>query len=404
MSRFSPRSLAAVCASATAALAVAFLPAGATSAAPPTSTGQPSQPGLTAITILSGKSLSHSYMAMGAMASETLANPDDITTLDGVVYVGFQNGVGPQGQPSSDGNTDSTIVAMDKFGRVLGQWDIEGKCDGLTADPAIGGLIATVNEDAMSSLYTITPGSDGSAAIQHYTYNEALPHNGGTDAISIDGNKILISASAPGTTGTVSAPDASFPAVYSVTLDASNSVATVSPLFYDEDTAKVANAGSQEGQRQALALTDPDSSEVVPDGAPRFAHDFMLTSQGDQEQIFVHNVNNASKSLSVLSLSQSVDDTQWADGPGVLYATDSTNDTVDAVGGDFPQGPIVAVTPCGANNAPTPPTPCPDPPTFPANYLGSLNPWTGTVTQLAVGGAAFVPQGGLLFVPFSKTK
>ncbi|HWD55310.1 MAG TPA: hypothetical protein VG346_09305 [Acidimicrobiales bacterium] len=38
----------------------------------------------------------------------------------------------------------------------------------------------------------------------------------------------------------------------------------------------------------------------------------------------------------------------------------------------------------------------------PPNYLGSLDPGTGTVTQLAVSGADFVPQGGLLFLPFPK--
>ena len=82
-------------------------------------------------------------------------------------------------------------------------------------------------------------------------------------------------------------------------------------------------------------------------------------------------------------------------GHGVLYATDSTNDTVDAVTGDFPDGPVAAATPCGANSAPAT---CPAPPTYPANYLASLNPWTGQLTALTVGGVPFVPQGGLLFV------
>jgi hypothetical protein len=126
----------------------------------------------------------------------------------------------------------------------------------------------------------------------------------------------------------------------------------------------------------------------------------MLTSQGDQEQIFVGSKAKPSSALSVLSLSQSVDDTQWAEGPGVLYATDSTNDAIDVIGGTFPKGPIVAATPCGSNSAPAT---CPGP-GFPANYLGSLNPFTGAVTQLAVGGAAFVPQGGLLFMPFPTKK
>jgi hypothetical protein len=395
MTRFSSRSVVTICGSGLAALAVAALPAAA-----PAGADQPSsQPALMAFTILSGKTLSHTFTVSGTTnttASEPLTKPDDITKLDGLIFVGFQNGVGPQGEPSTDGNTDGTIVAMGRFGKALGQWDVQGKIDGLTADPAIGGLIATVNEDANSSLYTITPGAHGAVNVQHYAYNEPLPHNGGTDAISVLGDQILISASAPGTTGTLPPPQPTFPAVYSVTLDSATSIATVSPLFYDEDTATVANVGAQEGQKMALALTDPDSSEVVPKGAPRFARDFMLDGQGDQQQVFVDR-GNPSKSLSVLSLSQSVDDTSWAVGPGVLYGTDSTNDAVDVLGGTFGANPIVAVTPCGANTAPST---CPSLPDFPPNYLGSLNPWTGAITPVLVSGAAFVPQGGLLFMPY----
>jgi hypothetical protein len=393
MTRFSPRSVVPFCVSGLAALAVAALPAAA-----PAGADQPSsQPALTAFTILSGMTLSHTFTVSGTntTASEPLTKPDDITKLGGLIVVGFQNGVGPQGEPSSDGNTDGTIVAIGRFGKALGQWDVQGKIDGLTADPAIGGLIATVNEDANSSLYTIAAGAHGVLNVQHYAYNEPLPHNGGTDAISVLGDQIFISASAPGTTGTLAAPQPTFPAVYSVTLDSATSVATVSPLFYDEDTATVANVGAQEGQKMALALTDPDSSEIVPKGAPRFARDFMLDSQGDQQQIFVEK-GDPSKSLSVLTLSQAVDDTAWAVGPGVLYGTDSTNDAVDVLGGTFGANPIVAVTPCGANTAPST---CPSLPDFPPNYLGSLNPSTGAITPVPVSGAAFVPQGGLLFMP-----
>jgi hypothetical protein len=398
MSPLSPRSLGALAATAATTLGIALLPAGAAVAAPG---GPPWSPhGLTATSILSGTSLQHTYTISGSSstATEPLSDPDDITQLDGVIFTGFQNGVGPQGQPSTDGNTDSTIVALSRSGQALGQWDIQGKADGVTADPAIGGVIATVNEDANSSLYTITPGPGGVGVVTHYTYSEPLPHNGGTDAISILGRQILISASAPGTTGTLGAPQPTFPAVYSVTLDPATSIANVTPYFYDEDPATVANVGSQQGQQVNLALTDPDSNEIVPNDAPRFQGDFMLTSQGDLEQIFVNNRGWHGHTLSVLSLSQSVDDTQWADSPGVLYATDSTNDAIDAISGDFPHGPIVAATPCGSNSAPAT---CPAP-GFPANYLGSLNPWTGTVTQLTVGGAAFVPQGGLLFMPYSN--
>ena len=351
---------------------------------------------LTATTILSGLTLTHSFTEAGtsALRQEALADPDDITRLGRDIFVGFQNGVGPQGQPSTSMNLDSTVVELTPDGQPVAQWDIEGKADGVTADPQAGFVIATVNEDANSSLYTITPGPGG--GVQHYSYNEPLPHLGGTDAISILNGQILISASAPGTTGTPeqAAPQPTYPAVYSVTLDAAGSVATVTPLFYDEDPAVVANFGPTWGQTVKLALTDPDSNEIVPPDAPRFAGDFMLTSQGDLRQIFVNPWDPAHE-LRVLSLSQSVDDTAWTGEQGVLYATDSTNDAVVALTGNFPDGPVVAATPCGSNSAPAM---CPDPPSFPPNYLGSLNPWSGQVTALSVGGVPFVPQGGLLFV------
>jgi hypothetical protein len=167
--------------------------------------------------------------------AEAITQPDDITHLGGDIFVGFQNGVGPQGQPSSTQNTDSTIVEFSRFGREVAQWDVTGKCDGLTADPLIDGVIATVNEDANSSLYVIDPGS---ATPVHYRYNGPLPSYGGTDAISIYRGMILISASAPGTTAPPSgaAPQATYPAVYSAVLDPSTHIATVTPLFFDEDT------------------------------------------------------------------------------------------------------------------------------------------------------------------------
>ena len=244
--------------------------------------------------------------------------------------------MGPQGQASTDGNLDSTIVAFTRSGRAVHQWDVRGKCDGLTADPWTGTVIATVNEDANSSLYAIHPEARRGSQVQHYAYNEPLPHKGGTDAISVYHGRLLISASAPGTTG-AAAPNAAYPAVYTVSLDARTHVATVRPLFGDEAKATVANAGTSAGKTVSLALTDPDSNEIVPWAAPRFRGDFMLTSQGDQEQIYVRDAGTRRQSLSLLSLSQSVDDTAWAaSGHGRLYATDNGGDTVDVVTGRVP--------------------------------------------------------------------
>ncbi len=158
------------------------------------------QPGFTVRQIVNGTKLHHHYTVSGTRKTEPLSQPDDLTHFGDFLFTAFQNGVGPQGEPSSDGNTNSTVVEFTQSGRVIGQWDIKGKCDGLTADPVLGKLIATVNEDANSSLYTIDPLAR-TGGIQHYAYNEPLPHNGGTDAITIVAGQIFISASAPGTTG-----------------------------------------------------------------------------------------------------------------------------------------------------------------------------------------------------------
>ena len=346
--------------------------------------------------VLLGSSLHHNYTAAGSTTTqnEALSDPDDISRWGNDLFVGFQNGVGPQGQANTDGNLDSTVVELTMSGHVLGQWDVVGKTDGVTADPGLG-VLATVNEDANSALYLIRPFAPASEAVTRFAYSESLPHDGGTDAISIDNGQILISASAPGTTG-VAAPQPTYPAVYSVTLDEATHVANVTPLFFDESAATVANVGSQLSSTTQLALTDPDSNEVVPWWSPRFGGDFMLTSQGDEEQIYVSDPGTSHQQLSVLSLNVSVDDTAWpTDAFGSLFTTDSTNDAVDVVRGHFDRNaPIVVATPCGENSAPAT---CPAP-NFPANYLATLNESTGTVTPVAVSGANYVPQGGLVFV------
>jgi len=321
--------------------------------------------------------------------SEPLTKPDDITRMGGDLFTAFQNGVGPQGQASPDGNRDSTIVEFTLSGVVVNQWDIRGKCDGLTANTSVGLVVATVNEDAKSSLYTIAPFT---SQIVHYDYYKPLPHKGGTDAISFYNGLMLISASAPGTTG-AAAPKPYYPAVYVVTLNQPKHLAFFHALFFDESHATAAN-GPHSGHPVKLGLTDPDSNAVVP-GFARFAGDFMLTSQGDKQQIYVNAPGSKHQHLWVLNLSQSVDDTAWATSfHGAFYATDNGADTVDVITVPFwPGTALVAVTPCGANNAPAT---CPGP-GFPNNYLGHLNMFTGHIVKLALRGASLHPQG-LIFV------
>ena len=318
-------------------------------------------------------------------ASRPVIGPDDMTYLGGHIFVGFQNGVGSMGEASPLGK-DSTIVEFDLQGHKLAQWDVVGKNDGLGADPATNKLVATVNEDGNSSIYLIDP-TAGSTPV-HYAYSGKLPHGGGTDAIAVQNGTVLVTASAP------DSKVKSAPAVYRVTFNTAKHVANVHAVFTDEAKASAANAT---GKSVRLALTDPDSSAIVPAYATRFAGDYLLDSQGDDEQIFARNPGSSNPSLSVLKLSASVDDAAWAADPsGAIYTTDNVGDSVHKITGPFVKGSeIVAVTPCNDNNAPS--STCPGP-GYPQNYLGQVNPQTGKITRIPVSGDATAPKG-MLFLP-----
>ena len=356
------------------------------STAPAASASTSAPKTLTAKQLVFGDTLKHSFVPAGQTATKTehLTQPDDIVSLGGNLYVGFQNGVGSQGEESGSGNLDSTLLEITPKGSVVKQWDMRGKIDGMGADAATGQVFASVNEDSKSSLYVESGGT-----VTHYAYTQSpLPHMGGTDAISVLNGKILISASAPGTSGKAPKNAA---AVYVVTLNASAKTATVAPFFAINASATAAN-GTSAGQTVTLALTDPDSNLVVPSSSPSFAGDFVLNSQGDLQLIFS---DASGQNLQVLKTSQAVDDTAWAtSASGTLYATDSSADAVDAVTGPFKPGTAyTAVAPCNANGAPVT---CPAPPTWPVNSLGTINLKTGAVTTVYHG--PLTPKG-LVFLP-----
>jgi len=356
------------------------------STAPAASASTSAPKTLTAKQLVFGDTLKHSFVPAGQTATKTehLTQPDDIVSLGGNLYVGFQNGVGSQGEESGSGNLDSTLLEITPKGSVVKQWDMRGKIDGMGADAATGQVFASVNEDSKSSLYVESGGT-----VTHYAYTQSpLPHMGGTDAISVLNGKILISASAPGTSGKAPKNAA---AVYVVTLNASAKTATVAPFFAINASATAAN-GTSAGQTVTLALTDPDSNLVVPSSSPSFAGDFVLNSQGDLQLIFS---DASGQNLQVLKTSQAVDDTAWAtSASGTLYATDSSADAVDAVTGPFKPGTAyTAVAPCNANSAPVT---CPAPPTWPVNSLGTINLKTGAVTTVYHG--PLTPKG-LVFLP-----
>ena len=76
-------------------------------------------------------------------------------------------------------------------------------------------------------------------------------------------------------------------------------------------------------------------------------HDFPPTSQGNKEQIFVHDADGVHQTLSVLKLSYSVDDTvRVFDSSGSIYTTDNSDDTIYKITGPFSRGAVfVADTP-----------------------------------------------------------
>ena len=375
---------------AVAAAAATLAAVGALAAPASAQTAAPAHAGasLEVTRIAAGAKLHHTFRphGTGSPRTETLSSPDDITRLGRDIFVNFQNGVGPQGEAAGDGNQDSTIVEFTLTGREVAQWDLHGKSDGLTADRLTGQVLATVNEDANSSLYAINPCT---GHVTHYNYSKPLPHKGGTDAIAVYHGQLLISASAPGTTGGT-APSAAFPAVYVTRLVPAKKTAQVSPLYHDEAPAYQAN-GPQAGKTVKLALVDPDSSEVVPAPAAKYAGAFMLDSQADQELIF-----DRGGRLTALHLSQAVDDSAWATtAHGALYIPDATDDTVDMVTGTFRVGTMYSsVTPCDAGDAPAT---CPGP-GFPGNYLATANMSTGVLTPVKLSGPALHTKG-MIFVP-----
>ncbi|HEV3127764.1 MAG TPA: hypothetical protein VGY32_02205, partial [Solirubrobacteraceae bacterium] len=208
-----------------------------------------------------------------AVGSSTTSKPDDIVRLDGHLFVAWQNGVGPQGEPGPNGTT-STVIEYDDAGHVLNQLAPTGRVDGLGADRAKHVVYLTVNEDANSSFYVLDPGAPAGSQLRHLTYNDpGGAISGGTDAVSVDprGN-VYLSASNP------AAVDSNAVALAKVDSPSVGQV-TVSKTF--ADNSGPVRDGNHPGSTTTLALTDPDSNALVPEASPRFAHDFVLDSQGD---------------------------------------------------------------------------------------------------------------------------
>jgi hypothetical protein len=323
------------------------------------------------------------FAAGDVTAAPPQAKPDDIAVLGGNLYVTYQNGVGPDGSPSSTGVFQSTVVEYSPAGAVVQSWLLLGRCDGLGADPVHNRVFASVNEDNNSSLFSITPGNPTPF---HYSYypnpselagTETSP-NGGTDSISVTpSGRIFIAHSNPdpGVPNTA--------AVYTVTLSGTN--ALLKPVFRVNSMAEdvVTHMWVK------LALTDPDSNRLIPASAPVLPGAFLQDSQGDGQVIIKqHSLLErlVLKNAETPTLQPTIDDIVEVTGPGTLYVVDqgaNTVQTIDTSG--FTPGTLVIAQP--ADTTTTPVT---------VGQLGVLDPTTGVITHFP---NTFNSPKGLVFVP-----
>jgi hypothetical protein len=306
-----------------------------------------------------------------AAAPQGSTRPDDLGTMNGHVFVGYQNGVGPKGEPSPSGGTTSTIVEYRMDGTVVQSWSVTGKCDGLTADAANNRVLLTVNEDGNTSMYVIHPSAVAAAQVVHLTYTPDLATvagAGGTDGIIVQNGNVYTTGSAPTTTGA--------PAIYQIGINESSGTASLTGLFADNATATGPNGPV------ALALTDPDSANVVPASSPLYGGDIMFSSQGDSQLLFVHDPGAASQSITQLPVGTQVNDVEWATASqGTLYVTDNKGNAIDTITSTFPTGTVFVAAPSGSGVQ---------------GFVGTLDLTTGTITPIATG---FGSPQGLLFVP-----
>lgn len=323
-----------------------------------------------------------------APAPSGAGKPDDITMLDGLLYVTYQNNAGPDGSPMG---SHSTVVAFNSTGHAGHIWSIAGRVDGLTADPTHHRVLATANEDLNSTLYAITPGNKTPT---HYIYSPDPAQrgtdgsNGGTDSISIaaDGSIYLAHSNPdPALPGPNDAP-----ALYLATL--SGSTASLTPVFGVNDQASVINPAAGAPTTTKLSLTDPDSNRIITAaGQPTLVQD----AQADSKLVFVSDLTSATPTLKQLNLHNAtgaaavtpqLDDLEQITGPGTLYIADQGSGVIYALDtATMTPGTIVVSQPKPAkgdlaNRA----------------AVGTLNPATGIVTPMLT---ALRSPKGLLFVP-----
>jgi hypothetical protein len=313
------------------------------------------------------------------------SQPDDLAWLPAghldsgkpLLWTEFQNGINPNGTPSSQyGATESVLAGFDPTsGLLVRAIPLSGHVDGVTADPATGQIIATTNEDANSALFLINPAT---GAVTTYTYapDPAVSGNGGTDSIAIQGSHIYISHSNPN--------DLTQPTAYEVALNPTTLIAQLTPMFYDDSAATDALTGGT----IIMALTDPDTNYIMPAASPRYAGELATISQGDGRLVFASHLPNTAQ-LIQLNLTDNVPgNLPPIDGLAVVTSDSGTLYVADAGAGSllafstkgWPMGTVFVTEPHDNGNP----------------LIGTLNLITGIITPL---GNHLISPKGLLFIP-----
>ncbi|HET9103073.1 MAG TPA: hypothetical protein VFN55_06925 [Solirubrobacteraceae bacterium] len=324
--------------------------------------------------------------------SHSVFGPDDITSVDGNVYVAWQNGIGPKGQAGPHHNLFSTVVKYSHTGRAVAHWSLQGHVDGIAGDGHR--LIATANEDGNALVYVVKPTVAKKKQITQYIPypapdakgSGALLTGGGLDSITVVGGKILVSASAPTRSGRT--------ATFVVTLGARKvkpagagkkvrtNVALLAKTFSDRGTATDAVSGN----KVTLHLTDPDSNALVPiSSGDAYAGDYVLNDQAGDELIFSgHGLMRLGLSWGPTGVKAGVDDVRWAPSDHTtLYAVDSGANTIYKVTGPFAAGDALAsMDSIGSASA--------------GSTIASLNDGSGELDPFITGLKAVK---GLLFMP-----
>lgn len=312
-------------------------------------------------------------------------NPDDITLLNSKIYVTYQNSAPADG---SVPGAFSTIAEFDLSGNVLQTVNVTGRVDGLTADPVNNRLIATINEDNLSSLDVITTTPTFALSPYDYSPNPATgsPAAGGTDSISIvnggPNETIIVAHSNPF--------DNTQPTDYSVSLipGSPTGTANLTPLFTDNTT---------DATGAPMNITDPDSNTVIPAGNPVFGGQFLQDSQADGVLLVTPppvlptshptqiKLSNTAGGLNN-GVQPTLDDTTFTTAAqGTLYVVDQKGGKIyalDTTG--VPSGTAFGSQPRDG--------------ALPANQgaLNYVDLSTGSVTPLS---NSFVSPKGLLFIP-----